>query len=127
MGMRAMPNRSVASVLRQDADVPALIASRPDTEAEAPTKPGVLGREDMRRPQDRSVQAEVMRAMPNRSVASVLRQDANVPALIASRPDTEAEAPTKPGVLGREDMRRPLDRSVAAEVKRAMPNRSVAS
>jgi len=72
MQMRAMPNRSVASVLRKPDTPPTpSLASAPPAPLEG--EQGVLGVDAYRRPQNASISAEVMRAAPNRSIASVLR------------------------------------------------------
>lgn len=77
--MRAAPNRSVASVLRQPRrpdtpPSPSLAPSTPPMPTEDDGR-GVLGVNAYRRPQNSSIAAEVMRAAPNRSIASVLRHE----------------------------------------------------
>jgi len=123
--MRAMMQRSVAGVLRHPEEYQ--LGSLPHKAAHGAPKdePGILGNSEYRRPQDASISAQVMRAMPNRSVASVLRNAEQAPAFRSPTPIIISGE--QRGMMGQADYRRPQDASISAEVMRAMPYRSVAS
>lgn len=130
--MRAMMNRSVASVLRNpnpEEFGDGLRLAR----LERPSSEPQLALEETRRirgghgraPGHASISAEVMRAMPYRSVASVLRHPDLLPVVDPRTPSPAVER--DPGIMGKADFRRPGGGSIKAEVMRGMMNRSVAT
>jgi len=137
---------SAPSVARRSASSPALDAKGsggPVVGAGA----AALGIPDFRRPQNASIAAQVQRALPYRSIASALRHEREGEEWEAApqamyRPEDPVATPLSRvstatpvplldngfgGMLGQDERRRPSNASIAAQVMRALPNRSTAS